>query len=373
MLYVDLPTRAEIEALIRHRAQPTVSIYLPTTPVTRDTQADRIALKNHIRTATDQLHAAGTDKRKIWPIEESLSAIVDDDEFWGTQAHSLAIFASTDKLLTFRLPNRLSTSVQVSDRAHVKPLLRAVTFPQTAFILAISIGSARVIEVSPDLPPHEIRIPDLPKRLTDALNLRRHIERKGDMASGEGTSESALLTRYAKTVDDALRPFLTGHERPLVVAAAEPLASYARAVSSYPHTAAQVIPGTADRTPDHELAAAVRGVLDGIYAAQLQEIAALYDLRANQGRASADIAQTARAATFGAVDTLVFDMDEVIPGTVSDDDGSVTFADADSANSYGIVDEIVSRTFLAGGRVIAARRDDIPGGGPLAAILRYPI
>jgi hypothetical protein len=38
-----------------------------------------------------------------------------------------------------------------------------------------------------------------------------------------------------------------------------------------------------------------------------------------------------------------------------------------------VVDEIARRAWLAGGRVLAVRRDEIPGEGSVAAILRYPI
>jgi hypothetical protein len=38
-----------------------------------------------------------------------------------------------------------------------------------------------------------------------------------------------------------------------------------------------------------------------------------------------------------------------------------------------VVDEIARRAWLAGGRVLALRRDDIPEHGSVAAILRYPI
>jgi hypothetical protein len=37
------------------------------------------------------------------------------------------------------------------------------------------------------------------------------------------------------------------------------------------------------------------------------------------------------------------------------------------------VDEIARRVLLARGRVLALRRGDIPGDGPAAAILRYPL
>jgi hypothetical protein len=47
-------------------------------------------------------------------------------------------------------------------------------------------------------------------------------------------------------------------------------------------------------------------------------------------------------------------------------------ADGDATN-YGVVDEIARRVIGHGGRVLALRREDIPGGGTAAAILRYPV
>lgn len=372
MLHIDLPSRAEIEKLAAHRAQPTVSIYLRTTPVTQDAQADRVELKNLLKAAVAEMEAFDTPKRSIWPIEEAVTGLIDDDAFWVNQANSLAIFASGERLITFRLPNKLTNMVEVSDRAHLKPLLRAVTFPHHAWVLAISIGACRLIEVSADLAPHEVSVPRLPRDFNEALGKRSHLE-QGAMGRTDAMSESALLNRYARTVDAALRPVLSGHERPLIVAASEPLASIFRAASSYPHIAERTIAGSADHTPDHELAAAARGVLDAIYAERIAALGALYAARENQGRATADIAMAARAATFGAIDTLIVDMDAVTPGTVAEEDGAVTFADAPSAGSYGIVDEIARRALNSGATIVAAREGDIPGGGSLAAILRYAI
>lgn len=373
MLHIDLPTRAQIEQLISRRGSPAVSIYLRTTPLTQDTGVDRLELKNLLKIAVAEMEAAGTPKRNIWPIQESIEALVEDDDFWVEQANSLAIFVTPESIRTFRLPNKLTNIVEVSDRFHLKPLIRSVTFPHHAYVLAISMGAVRLIEVSADLPPHEVTVPGLPRDARQALGRRSHLERSGDMRSGEITSENALLTRYARAVDEALRPVLAGHERPLILAAAEPMASIFRSVASYPHVADQVIPGSADQTPDHELAAGARDVLDALYAAEIRDLGALYATRESQGRATADIAQAARAATFGAVDTLIVDMDAVVPGAVDDADGKVTFADQADAVSYGVVDEIARRALQSGARVVAARRADIPGGGDLAAILRYAI
>jgi hypothetical protein len=373
MLHIDLPNRTEIEALAAYRGAPAVSIYLPTTPVTQDTGSDRIALKNLLKEAVDQLQAVGTDKRLIWPIEEAVAAILEDDGFWAYQANSLAIFASPDRVLTFRLPNKLTNLVEVSDRFHLKPLLRSVTFPHHAYVLAISMGAVRLVEVSADLPPHEVAVSNLPQDAAGALGRRSHVERTGQMRSGETTSEHALLIRYSRTVDQALRPILKGEDAPLIIAAAEPLASIFRNTSSYGHVASQVIAGSADDTANHVLATEARAVLDNIYAEEIKDLAGLFATRTAQGRGTTDIAQAARAATYGAVDTLLVDIDAHVPGIVDELDGAVTFDETPDAVNYGVLDEIARRVLRSGGRVVAVRRDDIPGKGSLAAILRYPV
>ncbi len=373
MLHIDLPTRAEIEKLAGHHGMPSVSIYLRTTPVTQNTDVDRIELKNLLKTAIAEMEEAGTPKREIWPIRDAIEALIEDDDFWAEQANSLAIFATPERLRTWRLPNKLAPLVEVSDRFHVKPLIRAITFPHNAYVLAIGAGSVRLVEVTADLPPHPVEVPGLPRDLQHVLSRAGNAERAGAMRGQENSSENAQLSRYARAVDQALRPVLSGHERPLIVAATEPLASIYRSVSSYGNTATQVIAGSFDHTPDHELAAAARGVLDEIYAEEIRALAELFGAREPQGRATTDIAQAARAATFGAVDTLIVDMDAVVPGTVADEDGAVSFAEEAGPGNYGVVDEIARRALQSGARVVAARRDDVPGGGDVAAILRYAL
>ncbi len=46
MLYVDIPTAADLIALAAQRADICASLYLHTSPVTQRTEADRIELKN---------------------------------------------------------------------------------------------------------------------------------------------------------------------------------------------------------------------------------------------------------------------------------------------------------------------------------------
>ena len=114
-------------------------------------------------------------------------------------------------------------------------------------------------------------------------------------------------------------------------------------------------------------------MLDELYAQELRDTHELFERRRAEGRALIDIGDVARAATRGAVDTLLVDIDEIVPGSVDEHTGAVTFADGASTTRYGVVDEIARRTWLAGGRVLAVRRDDVPDRASVAAILRYAI
>ncbi|TCZ66878.1 baeRF11 domain-containing protein [Roseicella aquatilis] len=370
---MDLPTRAEIETLGKHRGWPSVTIVLRTTPLTQAAQADRIALRNLLDTALAEVEALEAGPRLARAIRQPVEALIEDDAFWAEQANSLVLCLTPEGMRSFRLPNRLANQVEVSDRFHLKPLLRAIAFPHHAWVLAIGMGATRLVEVSAELQAQEVRVPDLPRDAGDATGRGSHITRKGDMASGLATSEHALMSRYARSVDRALRPVLAGREVPLILAAAEPMASLFRSICTYPHLAAEGIAGSPDHMPNHALAEAAGRVLDGLHAAELQRLGDLFARHGSQGRATTDIAQAARAATRGAVDTLLVDLDAQLPGTVGDEDGAIDLAAQANGRNYSITDEIARRTLNTGGRVLACRRADIPGGGELAAILRYPV
>jgi hypothetical protein len=370
ILPTDLPTRAQLERLLAGREPSSVSIYLPTNPASRG-DAERIELKNLAREARTQLEQGGASRADVAAIEDELADLVDDDELWRHQARSLAIFLTPTTSTTFRLANNLGAAVEVSDRFHLKPLLRALTFPHTAFVLALAQNSVRVLEIAPELDPTEIQIPELPKDLASAAGESSTSDRA---PSGRGQGSEGQKTRmrqYARQIDQALRPLLNGLDVPLILAATEPIDSIYRSVNSHPHLLAESLPGNPEASSDAQLTERARRLLDELYAAELRTIHETYALRASQRRASADIADVARAATYGLVETVLVDIDEVVPGHVAEETGAVTFDDADDAVNYGVVDEIARRVWLNGGKVLAVRRDDIPGKGSVAAILRY--
>ena len=76
MLHVDIPSAADLTALASGRADICVSIYLRTTPVTRETAGDRIDLKNLAKDAVNRLEENGANHRRVAAVLEQLDDLV---------------------------------------------------------------------------------------------------------------------------------------------------------------------------------------------------------------------------------------------------------------------------------------------------------
>lgn len=373
MLHLDIPTADERSQLATWRGDIGVSIFLPTTPVSLETDADRILLKNLAKEAIGQLQAAGADKRRVGALAEELDDLIDDDDFWRYQAHGLAIYATPDNLRTFRVPNALDPLVKVSDRFHLKPLMRSVNFANAGYVLALADGSVRLVEVSADLPPSTVSVPDMPTDAASSVGRASIATRSYSGRIGGGEGKKVRLRQYARHVDAALRGLLAGSSAPLVLASVEGLGAIYRSVNTYPHLATRGIEGNPERLSDAELASSAREILDELYRDEIAAWRDLYRTRINEDRATTDLVRAARAATFGAVASLLVDMDQSVHGTVGDD-GSVNLAESASADTYGVADEVARRVLASGGEVLAVRADDMPEPDKaVAAILRYPI
>ncbi|MEO1171092.1 MAG: hypothetical protein AAFX94_03425, partial [Myxococcota bacterium] len=284
---------------------------------------------------------------------------------------SLAVFVTPEALKTFRLPNRLSETVQVADRFHLNPLLRSLNFANAALVLAISENDCRLIEVSAELPARVVAVTGLPKDAASAVGKSTLNDRSADGRVQGTEGQNVRLAQYARRVNAALRPVLAGRDLPLVLAAASRMAASYRTVNTYPSLLEGQIEGTDDRASASELAELAREVLDQEFAKRVQQAREHFDARVGAELATAQLSEAARAATYGAVETLMVDIDAVVPGSVDEQTGELTLASAPGASSYDVVDEIASRALRTGAGILAVRKNDLPTDSPVAAVLRY--
>ena len=389
MLHIDIPTLEEFKALAQIKGEVCISVYLPVSPLVENIRANRIAFRDLAGEALAQL--TGVDKRKIVDFEQRFDQLAglerdvqDEDKirklqrakpdsfdtFWHYQAHGLAVLSTAGLMRMFRLPDAPKPLAEVADRLHLTPLIRAMTSPHDIFVLALSEESVRLIHAFANFPVVRLQIPDLPGNAEQATRRPSfHVRApRGRLQNLEG--EKVLLHKYVRKVEQAIHNVLVGLNTPLVVAAEEPLASMYRSLNSYSGLADEMIEGNPDQKTDAELEDAAIPILDRLYSREVKAAIALYD-QLKPRRATTDVSYAAHAATAGAVEQLLVDLDAVVPGLVSDVDGSVTYSASDDAETYSVVDEVARRALSTGARVLGARREELPDRAPLTAILRY--
>jgi hypothetical protein len=390
MLNVDIPALPEFKELAAVRNDACVSIYLPTRPTRDAAHANRVALKELAKEAVHQLREADLDERRLSQLsshfEHLLGLDKDPDveekvrlrqrmakkfeevaEFWKSQSKGLGVLATPESVRTYRLPNAVKPLAEVADRFHLQPLVRAMTMPHEAYVLALAENTARLVQVFVNMPPAAVNVPKMPKNLPEGLRVYARAPSINLMLP---EYDKVLMQEYVHKVDKALHPFLNGRQTLLILAADEPLATMFREENSYPHLSADTIAGNPDNKTDAQLADAALPILDRSYAEEIQKVLALYD-ELKPRRATTDVSYAAHCATYGAIDRLIVDLDTVIPGLVDDNDGSVTYAVSDDAETYSVVDEIAKRALLTGARVLGASSDSLPEHAPLVAILRF--
>lgn len=366
-MHIDIPSPAEIIDLASVEGTTCISIYTPTSHIVQDHDEVQHEFAAQLRAALAQVE----DATERAALEQSFEGLTEWSEFWRFQSRTLVVHATAERIRSYRLPNRLDAVSFAGDRFYLKPMLRTAAFPQTAYVLALAEGSVRLIHISADQPPVEVAVPDLPTNLESLLGKP---ERSGYGPGSQPHNPDGQMTRirqYARAVDHALRTTLIGRGIPLILAAAEPIASIYRSTTTYPGLLSRGIDGNPQPRSESDLADSARKVLDSHYHDELADLRKLFDERRYQGRGVLDVASVAKAATYGAIDTMLVDIQSVVPGTVDPESGNVEFAETDSEHVYGVVDEIARRALLSGAKVIAVRGEDMPEGADVAAILRY--
>lgn len=370
MLHTDILTANEFIGLDAVRGDVCVSIYLPTTPVTRNTEGDRILFKNLSNDALEQLRSSKTDKRKVALLQTKLAELHDDKHYWAYLADGLAVFVTPNEMRTFRLPIVPTAEAQVSDRFHVKPLVPLLAFPGTCFVLALSQGAARFIEVTSSL-AQVVKVDGLPKNMSDAVKRKLPRDRAPARRLQGGEGMKVLTGQYCRMIDRALRPILSGLSTPLLLASVKELAVIYQAHNSYPYLMRSAITGNPEKMTERKLAEEARDIAARYGKKVVGERLKLVKGGADMDLASTDLAQIAHAATRGQVGTLLIDVKASCPGTIDTGSGTIAIADHSSARTYDVLDELVGLTIRARGEVFPMRSRALANGSPVAAIFRY--
>jgi hypothetical protein len=381
----------DVIQLAEQQADPSISIYLPTTSAPDQQDENRIRLKNLVAEGLKTLvEEHGWRRVAAEEIMAPTQRLIANGRFWlATNAPGLAIFLTADKQTLYRLPIPFAERVLVSDRFYLKPLLPLLARNGRFYILALSLGNIQLFEATQYGIGELSLSEEVPRNIDEALQwddpekqLQWHTSTDsgadrpaafhGHGATGEETKKEDIL-RYCHKVAAALKPILQEDDAPLILAALDHLVSIYQQANNYKHMLEQTIQIDPQSLSIKELHQRAWQEVIQPYFAQKQAQAAdsLNDL-VDTERTAVDLAEIVQAAHQGQIDTLFIAKDQEKWGSFDAATHQVTIHDHPATGLYDLVDLAAVQTLRQGGAVFVVEKQAVPQQQIMAAKLRYP-
>ena len=383
---MDILNPADLKSLITQQGKWSVSLYMPTHRVGREQQQDPIRLKNLLAEAETKLLANGLRRPEVEKLMRPAEELLWRDNFWRHQSDGLAIFLSSNFSVIYRLPAEFEELLIIANSFHIKPLLPLLSRVGTFYILALSLNNVRLFQATPDT-ISEITL-SFPTSMDEALWMdgpERYLNlhsgsvstRNGGIFHGHGINEDEKknILRFFQSVNEGLNTLIEDKTIPMILAGVDYLLPIYREANTYQNVLEGSITGNPDRENLKELHEQAWNIVRPIFEESQKKAFEKYEHLSGQQNAQAtnDLSTVVKAARFGQVETLFVPLGVQVWGRYDEANSRVILASQPSPENEDLLDFAASETILNSGQVFAVPREQLPGGGDLAAILRYAV
>ncbi|HKZ43584.1 MAG TPA: hypothetical protein VJZ78_00940 [Anaerolineales bacterium] len=376
-------TLDQIKELAQQKADPCISIFLPTHRAGLETQQDAIRFRNLLRNAEKQLLNSGMKPREASALVQPAQKLSADSFFWNHQQDGLAVFIAADDFHYYLLPLPVDELLIISHTYYVKPILPLFTKNGHYFILAISQNEVRLFEGT-RYGVGQIALPDgITENMKETLrldesqeNLQMHSDGGGGTFHGQGAGDEEQkiwIEQYLNLVDTSLKEILREQNAPLVLAGVDYLLPIFRKVSDYKNIMEEGITGNPDRLRPEELQEKAWQIVETYFQKETKEILEEFQKLADTNIATDDIERIVTAAFNGRVEKLILSIENQIWGSFDPIDGKVILSinGQSKTNNLALLDFTALNTLKNGGVVCALSQDEMPTESPVAAVFRY--
>lgn len=361
------------------RAEWCVSVYMPINRV--DAQKNRIRLKNLMLEAEKKLLDLEMIPLKVSRMLGPIEMILDNPEFWKNRSEGFAAFFTPDSFVWYSLQYQFDELIVVTDRFHLKPLLRNASQTRRFHLLTLSQKQIKFFEAS-ELGISEMYLKGMPRNLAYALNFNEK-EKQLQMHSGgksspifhgqgeaEDKKKSNILELFRK-VDSVVKNYLKDDEAPLVLAGVEYLHSIYQEVNTYSQTLKKGVNGNVDNLPPKQLLEKALPIINPVFRRKRENAMEIYEQKIGTGLASNNISEIFKAANEGRIETLFVPVGKQEWGKFDNKTNELQIHDKAKPGDKDLLCVTSTRTLLKGGKVFVVLPEQMPGESSIAAILRY--
>ena len=387
---MDILNPADLKSLIAQQGKWSVSVYMPTHRIGREQQQDPIRLKNLLAEAETKLLANGLRRPEVEKLMRPAEELLWRDNFWRHQGDGLAIFLSSDFSMIYRLPAEFEELLVIANNFHIKPLLPLLGRVGKFYILALSLNNIRLFQGTPDT-VSEIAL-NFPNSMDEALwmddpekQLNLHSssmsrnEAKGGAAVFHGhdpaDDQKNNILRFFQAVNEGINALIENKTTPMILSGVDYILPIYREASTYQNILEDGIIGNPDRENLQELHQQAWNIVRPIFEESQKKAFEKYQQLSGQQSAQAtnNLSTAVKAARFGQVETLFVPLGVQIWGRYDETNNKVIVDSKPSPENEDLLDFAAAETMLNSGQVFAVPREQLPGEGDLAAILRYAV
>jgi hypothetical protein len=386
---MDVICLKDIKSIIRQDNDVHVSIFMPTHHRGGVDQQDPIRYRNLLRAAEEKLVAKGMRPAEAKSLLKPAEGLATDNLFWRQQSEGLALFLDPSMYLYYRVPITLNEEVGVGERFYVKQLVSLLSDCGWYYVLAVSHHDTRLLQCTA-FGSIRINLADVPKNMDEALNfdvpdhrMQYHVPApNGGSNFGGGTAiqsgESSRpnyvkrnILQYFDLVNNGIMKVLKDERAPLILAAVDDMQPLYRTANSYRNILPEGILGNADGVSDDTLREQAWSIVKFYFEQTKKEAAADYLKIAGTGLTAAGISDVVPAAYHGRIRFLFLAENVQQWGSYNTAADSVTVHSSQKPEDEDLMDLAAYQTLSHAGTIYVMKTGEVPGGGPVAATLRF--
>lgn len=363
---------------------PFVSLYQPTHRHGPENKQDPIRFKNLIKEIENSLKQK-YDKELIAKIMKPFNAIAEDNTFWNYTNDGLAILASKNQCVVYKLSRPVEEIAVVANSFHIKPLIRVFQSADRFYLLGLNRKEFKLYEgtrygveevvFDEDTPTTVKEV--LGDQFTDSyLNPSAYGGAGGTpMFHGHGGRKDEIdidTERFFRYVDRfVMENYTKPTDLPLVLVSLDEYHGIFKEISHNPLLMENGVKTSFDTMSLEDLKEESWKVMEPVYLEKTKKLVDRFEFERSKFFGSDDLAQVAKAAVENRVDTLLIESERVLPGSINKETGQIQEGQLDDPRVDDMLDDLVELVLRSSGHVVLLPKERMPSTTGVAAIYRY--
>lgn len=360
------------------RGEWCVSIYMNIDRI--DPQKNRARMKRLTANAEKKLLNLGTMPIIAEKVLNPINMILDNKEFWKHRKEGFATFFRADSFVWHSLQYPFDDLVVVTDRFHLKPLLRNASRNRRFHLLSLSHKKLKFFEGT----EHEIKevmLKGMPRNMTgilsaeDVKNQLKIASVGKKKAAAEGIEEldetkKTKILDFFERVDKAITANLKDDDSSLLLAGPDFLHPIYRKANNCPNILKGSIKGDVDKVSPSELLERALPIVKPAFRREREDATEIFQDKVGTELASDKFTDIFKAANEGRVETLFVPVGKQQWGVFDKKSNKIKVHKKERPGDKDLLCVTSTRTLLNGGKVFVVLPEQMPKKSSIAAILR---